>query len=82
MAENQTGVQPKVENQPVKMIPTVKVVPTHLTDGVDRVHAQPKEAVVVLKSLHHDERSCAQHHHTYDEHARGIQRHRHHRQPR
>ena len=86
LAENQTGVQlkkavtPRLENHPVKMIPSVKVAPTHLTDGVDRVHAQPKEAVTVLKSLLHDERSGAQRHHTYDERTRGIKRHRHHRQ--
>ena len=43
LAENQTGVQlkkavtPRLENHPVKMIPSVKVVPTHLTDGVSQV---------------------------------------------
>ena len=50
-------LQPLAENQ------TVKVIPTRVDDGVDGVNAraQPKNAVTVLKSLHHhahdDERS-------------------------
>ena len=63
-AQAANSIQTLAENQ------TVKVIPTHIGDGVDdRVHVG---AVAVLKSLHHhadDERSCAQ-------------RHRHHRQPR
>ena len=40
-------LQPLAENQ------TVKVIPTHIGDGVDRVHAQPKIAVTVLAELQH-----------------------------